>query len=152
MVKHKILWKSTKTNSPTGDSDTTSLTPVGVGFTYKETTSKNHGIKVFVGFERTYIIQISIVTFYCNRISILSNDSLKSMGRFRNQLLLENKTWSTRYNIPKNDRCSNSPTQWTKLSSNFTAKNCGIKILDDETDGAQADMCFSKITITHFVY
>ena len=30
--------------------------------------------------------------------SILTNDSLKSMGRFGNQLILEDNTWSTRYN------------------------------------------------------
>ena len=44
------------------------------------------------------------------------------MGRFRIQLLLEDHTWSTRYNIPKNDRYSDSSTQWTKLSLNFTVE------------------------------
>ena len=38
------------------------------------------------------------------------------MGRLRNQLLLEDNTCSLRYNIPKNDRYSNSSTDWTKLS------------------------------------
>ena len=42
------------------------------------------------------------------------------MGRFRIQLLLEDNTWSTRYNIHKIDRYSDTPTQWTKLNLNFT--------------------------------
>ena len=74
--------KSTKTNSPTGDSGATSLTPIGTTFIYIETSSNNHGTKVFVSFERTDIIQITNITFYYNRFSILTNDSLKSMGRF----------------------------------------------------------------------
>ena len=56
---------------------------------------------MFVSFERTDFIQTSIITFKYNRFSILSNDSLKSMGCFRIQLLLADNTWSTRYNIPK---------------------------------------------------
>ena len=44
------------------------------------------------------------------------------MGRLRIQLLLEDNTWSTRYNILKNDRYSDSSTQWTKLSLNFVVK------------------------------
>ena len=74
--------KSTKTNSPTGDSGATSLTPIGTTFIYIETSSNNHGNKVFVSFERTDIIQITNITYYYNRFSILTNDSLKSMGRF----------------------------------------------------------------------
>ena len=81
---------------------------------YIDTTSNNHGNNVFVSFERTDIIQISNITFSYNRFSILTNDSLKSMGRFRIQLLLEDNTWSTRYNIPKSDRYNDSPGQWTK--------------------------------------
>ena len=73
------------------------------------------------------------------------------MGRFRIQLLLEDNTWSTRYNIPKNDRYSDTSFQWTKLSLNFTEENYGIKIISDEIDTAHADMCFSNITITHSV-
>ena len=67
---------------------------------YIETSSKNYGNDVFVSFERTDIIQITNNTSYYNRFSILTNDSLKSMGRFRIQLLFEDNTWSTRYNIP----------------------------------------------------
>ena len=69
---------------------------------YIETTSGNHRKIVFCSFERTNIIQITNITFYYNRFSILTNDSLKSMGRFRILLLLEDNTWSTQYTIPKN--------------------------------------------------
>ena len=144
--------KSTKTNSPTGYSGATILPPIGNSFMYIETSSNNHGNNVFVSSERTDIIQISNITLYYNRFSILTNDSLKSMGRFRIQLLLEDNTWSTRYNTPKNDRYSDSSTQWTKLSLNFTEENYGIKLIYDEIDTAHADMCFSNITITHSVF
>ena len=144
--------KSTKTNSPTGHSGATSLPPIGNSFMYIETSSNNHGHeRVFVSWERTDIIQISNITFYYNRFSILTNDSLKSMGRFRIQLLLEDHTWSTRYNIPKNDRYSDSSTDWSKLSLNFTVENYGIRLIYDEIDTAHADMCFSNITITHSI-
>ena len=76
-----------------------------------ETFSNNLGHeRVFVSFERTDIIQISNIIFYYNRFSISTNDSNKSMGRFRNHFLLEDNTWNTRYNIPKNDRYSDSST------------------------------------------
>ena len=51
------------------------------------------------------------------------------MGRFRIQLLLEDNTWSTRYNIPKNDRYSDSSTDRTLVSLNFTQENYGIKLI-----------------------
>ena len=89
--------RSTKTNSPTGDSGATNSPPIGNAFMYIETSSNNHGHeRVFVSWERTDIIQITNITFYYNRFSNLTNDSLKSMGRFRIQLLLEDNTWSTR--------------------------------------------------------
>ena len=74
------------------------------------------------------------------------------MGRFRIQLLLEDNTWNTRYNIPNNDRYSDSSTKWTKLCLNFTEDNYGIKLTYDEIDTAHADVCFSNITITYSVY
>ena len=140
--------KSTKTHSPTGFSGAESLPPIGSAFMYIETSSSNHGNNVFVSFERIDIIQITNITFYYNRFSILTNDSLKSMGRFRIQLLLEDNIWSTRYNIPKNDRYSDTSTDWTLVSLNFTEENYGIKLIYDEIDTAHADMCFSNITIT----
>ena len=41
------------------------------------------------------------------------------MGRFRIQLLLEDKTWSTRYNIPKNDRYGDSSADWISVGLKF---------------------------------
>ena len=119
---------------------------------YIETGSGNHGNNVFCSFERTDIIQITNITFYHNRFSILTNDSLKSMGRFTIQLLLENKIWSTRYNIPKNDQFSDTSTEWTLVSLNFTIESYGIKLIYDEIDTPHADVCFSNKTKTHSVY
>ena len=80
--------KSTKTNSPTGHLGATTLPPIGISFMYIETSSNNSGNDdVFVSWERIDIIQITIITFYYNRYSILINDSKKSMGRFRIQIL-----------------------------------------------------------------
>ena len=117
-----------------------------------ETSSNSHGSNTFVSFERIDIIQISNITFYYNRYSILTNDSLKSLGRFRIQLLLGDGTWSTQYTIPKNSQYSNSSSEWTLLNLNFTVENYGIKILYDDIDTPHADMCFSNITITHSIY
>ena len=145
--------RSTKTNSPTPDSGATTLPPIGNAFMYIESSSNIHGHqKVFVSFERTDIIQISNITFYYNRFSILTNDSLKSMGRYRIQLLLEDNTWSTQYIIPKNDQYSDNSTDWTLSNLDFTAKNYGIKLIYDQIDTPHADMCFSNNTITHSVY
>ena len=144
--------KSTKTSFPTGDSGATSVPPIGIAFMYIETTSNIIGNNVFVSFERTDIIQITNITFYYIRFSILTNDSKKSMGRFRIQLLLEDISWSTRYNIPKNDRYSVTSTDWTLVTLNFTVENYGIKLIYDQKDTPHADMCFSNITITHSVY
>ena len=144
--------KSTTTNSPTGFPGETKLPNIGDSFIYIETSSKNHGKNDFVSFERTNFIQISNKTFYYNRFSNLINDSLKSTGCFGIQLLLGDNTWSTRYNIPKIDRYSNSPTQWTKLGLNFTVEICDIKVRYEKIDSAHADMCSGNITTTHSVY
>ena len=78
---------------------------------YIETSSVNHGHEgVFVSWERTDSIQLTNITFCYKRFSILTNDSIKSRGRFGIHLLLEDNTWSTRYNIPKNDRYSDTST------------------------------------------
>ena len=70
--------KSTRTNSPTGFSGATKLPPIGDSFMYIETSSNKFGNNVFVSFERIDIIQISNITFYYNRFSILTNDNLKA--------------------------------------------------------------------------
>ena len=77
--------KSTKTNSPTGDSGATSLPPIGTAFMYIETSSGNNGNYVFCSFERTDIIQITNITFYYIRFSTTYNN-LQGIGRFRFQL------------------------------------------------------------------
>ena len=145
--------RTTRTKSPTGNAGATILRPIGSAFMYIETSGDNHGHeRVFVSWERTDIIQIANITFYFNRFSILTNDSLKSMGRFRIQLLLEDNTCSIRYNIPKNDRYSDSPTQWTLIKLSFTLESYDIKLIYDQIDKPHADMCFSFISITHSVY
>ena len=144
--------KSTKTNSPNGDSGATSLPPIGSAFMYIEASSGNHGNNVFRSFERTDIIQITNITFYYNRFSILINDSLKSMGRLRIQFLLEDNTWGTQYTIAKNTQYSDNSTDWTIFSLEFTVENYGIKLIYDKIDKPHADICFSNNTITYFVY
>ena len=129
-----------------------SLPSIGSVFMYIETSSGNHGKNVFCSFERSDIIQITNITFYYYRFSILTNNNLKEMGRFRIQLLLGDDTWSTRYNIPKNDQFSDTSTEWTLVSLSFTVENYGIKLIYDQIQTAHADMCFSNITITHSVY
>ena len=143
--------KSTKTNSPTGDSGSTTLPPIGDSFMFIETSSNNYGNNVFVSFERIDIIQITNISFYYNRYSS-SNQNLRAMGRFRIQLLLENNSWSTQYTINKNSQYNDNSTDWSLLNIDFTIKNYGIKLVYDQIDTPHADMCFSNITITHSVY
>ena len=144
--------KTTKTNSPTSQSGATVLPPIGNAFMYIEKSGDNYGNNTFVSFERTDSIQITNITFYNNRFSILTNDSLKSMGRFRIQLLLEDNTWSSQYTIAKNTQYTTTSTEWTLLNLDFTVENYGIKIIYDQIDTPHADMCFSNIMITHSVY
>ena len=144
--------KSTKTNSPTGDSGANSLPPIGNTFMYIETSSNNKGESVFVSWERTDFLQITNITFYYNRFSILTSDSHKAMGRFRIQLLLEDDTWNTQYIIAKNYQYSDTSTDWTLLNLDFTIANYGIKLIYNEIDTAHAYMCFSNITLTYSVY
>ena len=144
--------KSTKTNSPSSYSGATILPPIGDSLMYIGTSSNNHGNIVFVFFERTDIIQISNITFYQNRFLISTDDSLKNMGRFRNQLLLEDNIWSTQYTIAENTQNGKNSTDWTLINLDFTAENYGIKLILDQIDTAHSVMCFSNITITHSVY
>ena len=104
--------KSTKTNSPTVDSGAIFLSPIGDSFMYIETSSNNNGDKFFVSWERTENIQVTNITIYYNKFSILTNDSLKSMGRFRIQLLLEDNSRSIYYTIAKNGRYGDTSTDW----------------------------------------
>ena len=108
--------KSTKSGA-------TNLPPVGGSFMHIETSSNNHGAYVFCSFAPADVIQISKKTFYHTRYLNLTNDPLNSVGRFRIQLLLSDKTWSTRRNVPKRDRYSGSTTDWTLVSLKFTVEN-----------------------------
>ena len=74
------------------------------------------------------------------------------MGRFRVQLLLEHNTWSTQYNIPKNDRYSDTSSDWTLLNLDSTVENYRIKLIHDQIDSPHADVSFSNIKIPHSVY
>ena len=144
--------KSTMIYSPTGESGATSVPPIGSSFMYIETSSNKQGHeRVFVSWERTDIIQIPNSTFYYDRFSILTNNSLKSMGRFRIKLFLEGNTWSTQYTAAKNTNYSDSSTEWSLLNLDFTIKNYGIKLIFDQIDTAHSVMSFSNITITHSV-
>ena len=144
--------KTTRSNSPTGHSGATSLPPIGKAFMYVEKSGNKRGNGVIGSFERTDIIQITIISFYYNRYSILTSVSHKSLGRFQIQLLLEDNTWSAQYTIPKNYRYSDTSTDWTFLNLDFTVENYGNKLVNDQIDTAHAHMCFSDITITHSVY
>ena len=113
--------KSTKTNSPTGSSGATSIPPIGDAFMYIETSGNNSELNnnnIFVSFERTDIINISNITFYYNRFSIVNHDKT-SMGRFRIQLF-RNGSWETKFTIEKNTEYSTNSTDWTLLNLDFT--------------------------------
>ena len=143
--------KSTKTQSPTGDSGAIVLPPIGSAFMYIESSGNNNGDYTFVGLIRTDIIQISNISFYYNRFSS-SDESLKAMGRFRVEILLDNNTWKNKYTIEKNSQFSDSSSEWRLLSLDFTEENYGIRLIYDRIDTAHADMCFSDITIIYSVF
>ena len=150
--KLQFFIRSTKTNSPSSHSGATSLPPIGSAFMCMETSSNNHGPDVFVRWERFNINQITNITFYHNRFSIITDDNLKSMGRFRIQLSINDNTWRTQYTIPKNSQYNDNSTDWTLFNLDFTVENYGIKVISDQIDTAHSDICFSNITITHSVY
>ena len=102
MEKKQNFIRSTKRNSPTGNSGASSLLPIGNSFMYIETSSNNHGKNVFVSFERSDIIQITNIKFYYNTFLTSTKVSIKSMGRFRFQILLYDNTWSTQFTFAKN--------------------------------------------------
>ena len=62
---------------------------------YIEKSSCHIGNGAFFNFERPDVLQNIITTFYFNSNSILTNELIKSICRFRLQLLLEDSTWST---------------------------------------------------------
>ena len=144
--------ESTKTSSPTDQSGATIKPPIGNAFMYIETSAKNNTVSACVILERTDNSQINNLSFYYNRFSISTNDSLNSMGKFRIQLLLGDNTWSTQYHMSKNRNYSSSSTEWSLLNIDFNEPNYGVRLYYDKLDTAHADMCFSDIAIPHFVY
>ena len=74
------------------------------------------------------------------------------MGRFRIHLLLDDNTWSTRYNLPENDRYSTCTNDWNLVGLYPIVENCGMKLLYHQRDTALADLSFSNITVTHSIY
>ena len=94
---------------------------------YIATSGNNAGNdKIFVSWERTDILQITIITFYYNRFSFLPHPHFKNMGRLRIQLLLSDDTWSTVYIIAKNTQFNDNSTDSTLIILDFTQKNYGI--------------------------
>ena len=57
------FFKSTNTNSPTGEARATSLPPIGNAFMYIEISGNINGNNVYVNLERIDVIQISNITF-----------------------------------------------------------------------------------------
>ena len=142
--------KSTKTNSPTGDSGATSIPPIGNSFMYIESSGNNNS-EAYVKLIRTDNIQISNISFYYNRYSS-SDENLRWMGRLSISILLDDNTWTNKYVIQENTQYSNTSSEWTLLSLDITEENYGIQIIYDRIRSPHADMCFSDITITHSVY
>ena len=101
-------------------------------------------------FERTINIQNSNISFFYNRF--LTGIS-KSLGKFRIQLLIYDINWSTRYNLPENDRYSTSTTDWHLLVNfDLTVEKFGMKLNYHPIDTALADIHLSSTTLTHCVY
>ena len=48
------------------------------------------------------------------------------MSTYKIQIFLEDNIWNTRYNIHKNDRYSDSSTDWTLVCLKFTEEIYGI--------------------------
>ena len=143
--------KSTKTQSPTENSGATELPPIGNSFMFLESSGNNNGDNTYVRLIRTDITQITNISFYYNRFSI-SDENLRAMPRFRIQILLENGNWENKFTIEKRSQFSNSSTEWTHLSLDFTQENNGIRLIFDRISSAHADMSLSNISITHTLF
>ena len=93
------FFRSTRTTNNTENSGADSLPPIGNCFMFIETSGNNYGDYTYVTWERTDIIQITNITFYYNRFSILTDDSLKSMGRFKTPFVIRRQhlEWSIYY-------------------------------------------------------
>ena len=115
---------------------------------FVETSGNNHGANhVMVSWERCDFIHISNIKCYYNRFST-SDQNLRGMGRFRIHLLLEENSWSTIYNIPKNNQFFSGSTQWHLFSMDITQENYAVKFINDQIPSPHSDMSFSNILIT----
>ena len=83
-----VFLKAAKNNNPTRNTGAYSLLLIGDSFLCTETSSKLFRQKLSISFERTVVIQISKITFYCNRCSTPSSCTPKCMGRLRIHILL----------------------------------------------------------------
>ena len=73
------------------------------------------------------------------------------MGRFRVQILLEDNSWSTIYNLIKNSQYINGSTVWPLFDLDITQENYGVKFIYDQIPTAHSDMTFSNIILTRSV-
>ena len=150
--KLKKFTKSTRMKSPTSHSEAMRFPPIVISFMYIETIQNTHGSdSVFVSFERTDNVQITIMTFFYNKLSTEIDGFLKEMWRFTIRYLVADNTWSTRYNISQNDRYIDSSIKRTKSGLNCTVENYGIKLICNPMDRLHANVCFSNVTVKHSV-
>ena len=120
--------KSKETNSPNPYSGATSKAPIGNSFLRIGTSSNSSGNEnLFVGFERTDIVQINKITFCYNRFSTPNSSTAACMARLGIQLLIDGK-WQTRYTIGKLSGHSSSSTEWTLLNLDFNEKKIWYKV------------------------
>ena len=108
---------------------------------YIETSAIIFGQNNFISFERTDINYFTNITVYFKRFSGIE---IQLMGPSKIPLLLSDKSWSIRYNIHMNDRCSDSSTDWNLVNLNFTMGIYGIKLIYDEKGTTLAHICFIK--------
>ena len=120
----------TFSNKRIGSDIITSLPPSSWCFMYVETSANNHGPNhVIVSWETTDIIHTSNIKNFYKRFSTF-DPNLRGMGRLRIQLLLEDNSWSTIYNIPKNSHFSNGIYLiWISLNKIMALNSFMIKYL-----------------------
>ena len=78
--------------------------------------------------------------------------NLEPKGSYRIPILLPKSRWPSNCKIAENTKYTNTSTKWTSLKIDFTQANYGIELLYDGTDLILADVSFSSIMITRFVY
>ena len=140
---------SSKTNTTHGRSGRTSIPPIGTSLGYIETSSKYFEPGVFVSFERTDISQTSNIIFCCKRLSAKNNISTKHVEI---KYCYRTSHRHSKCLIDKHTNYSSTSTVWCLINNDFTETNYGNKMVYDQVDTTLADMCFSKIMVTHSVF